>query len=210
MSATDRTPTEKARKTAASILEAAEQVMIDHGYHNFSMRRVATAAGVTVGNLQYHFATKDRLIEAMLDHCIGRYLELFARIRIEAGTDPKEQLRDLVHVIFEDLKTPSTTRFFPELWSLSNHEPSATQLMDEMYAQYRAVLVDVVQAINPRLSVQQAEELALFMSASMEGHTVFVGHDKPWQDQTGVMADLAVDAFLHLIENPPAGEQPAI
>ena len=54
-----KTQTDKARMTSETILHAAESVMIEAGYHNFSIRRVASAAGVTVGNLQYHFPTKD-------------------------------------------------------------------------------------------------------------------------------------------------------
>lgn len=195
-----RLPSKKAQQTASLILDAAEDLMIDAGYHNFSMRKVATKAGVTIGNLQYHFPTKEILIKAMLDHCIARYLELFARIREASGDDPREQLKQLVHVIFKDLNTSNTTHFFPELWSLSNHEPYATELMDNMYAQYRSVLVEVIQAINPAIRKLQAERLALFMSASMEGHTVFVGHDKPWQKDTQKMANLAVSSFLHLID----------
>tara|TARA_B100000902_G_C27228087_1_gene873295 strand:- start:133 stop:741 length:609 start_codon:yes stop_codon:yes gene_type:complete len=195
-----RKTSKKAQQTASLILAAAEELMIEEGYHNFSIRKVATKAGVTAGNLQYHFATKARLIEAMLDHCIGRYLELFARTRAESGDDPREQLKQLVHVIFKDLNTSTTTRFFPELWSLSNHEPYATELMDEMYAKYRAVLVEVIQAVNPRLKPRVADQLALFMSASMEGHTVFIGYNKPWQQDTQEMADLAVLSFLHLID----------
>lgn len=195
-----RGASKKAQQTATLILDAAEQLMIEEGYHNFSIRKVANKAEITVGNLQYHFATKALLIEAMLDQCIGRYLELFARTRAESGDDPREQLKHLIHVIYADLNTRTTTRFFPELWSLSNHEPYATKLMDAMYARYRAVLVEVIQAINPSLKPREANQLALFMSASIEGHTVFVGHGKPWLQDTQKMADLAVLSFLHLID----------
>ena len=74
--------------------------------------------------------------------------------------------------------------FFPELWSLANHQASATQLMDDMYAQYRAVLKEVIKEINPKLKPSSVDRLALFISASIEGHTVFIGHGKPWQKQT--------------------------
>jgi AcrR family transcriptional regulator len=83
-----RRTSKKAQQTASLILDAAEQLMIQERYHNFSIRKVATRAGVTVGNLQYHFATKASLIEAMLDHCIARYLELFAPTRAESGGAP--------------------------------------------------------------------------------------------------------------------------
>jgi hypothetical protein len=38
------------------------------------------------------------------------------------------------------------------------------------------------------------------MSTSIEGHTVFVGDNKPWMQDTQKMADLAALSFLHLID----------
>lgn len=182
------------------ILEAAEAVLIDFGYHNFTVRKVAAVAGVSVGNLQYHFPSKEQLIQAMLNRCIGRYLDWFASIRDAAGDDPRQQFRDLVVGIFKDLNRRQTTMFFPELWSLANHDASVTGLMDAMYAQYRSVLADVIHAINPNLSADTIERLALFFSASMEGHTVFVGHGKPWTAETDELTELATASFLGLID----------
>ena len=196
-----KTQTDKARMTSETILHAAESVMIEAGYHNFSIRRVASAAGVTVGNLQYHFPTKDVLLKSLLDHCIGRYLKMFASIRNSAGNDPRRQFEALVKGIFEDLNSKKTTMFFPELWSLANHQASATQLMDDMYAQYRAVLKEVIKEINPKLKPSSVDRLALFISASIEGHTVFIGHGKPWQKQTKKLIKIATQSFLFAIES---------
>ena len=57
-------------QTRSSLLAAAHRVLITAGYANFSMRRVATEAGVSVGNLQYYFSTKDALTAALLDSVI--------------------------------------------------------------------------------------------------------------------------------------------
>ena len=69
--------TDKGQNTALAILLAAEKLLIDEGYHNFSLRKVAATADLTLGNLQYYFPSKDALIKAMLDNCIQRYLALF-------------------------------------------------------------------------------------------------------------------------------------
>ncbi|MBT3900058.1 MAG: TetR family transcriptional regulator C-terminal domain-containing protein, partial [Gammaproteobacteria bacterium] len=101
----------------------------------------------------------------------------------------------------EDLNSKNTTMFFPELWSLANHQASATQLMDDMYAQYRAVLKEVIKEINPKLKPSSVDRLALFISASIEGHTVFIGHGKPWQKQTKKLIKIATQSFLFAIES---------
>jgi AcrR family transcriptional regulator len=193
--------TGKGKSTALAILLAAEQLLIDEGYHNFSLRKVASAAGLTLGNLQYYFPSKDSLIKAMLDNYIERYLALFERIRSDAGADPREQFTALIGGIVRDLNNKSTTVFFPEVWSLSNHDDHATEFMDAMYGRYRDVLIDVMTMINPALSPVQLRRLAIFISASIEGHTIFIGHEKPWVHETEAIAYLGTQSFLWLVES---------
>ena len=184
-------------ETRSGLLAAAHRVLVTAGYANFSMRRVATEAGVSVGNLQYYFPTKDALTTALLDNVIEDYLLDFDAMRA-TGT-PREQFERIIRAVFEDLRSPDTTRFFPELWSLANHEPQLTARVDAMYARYRAVLAELVTAINPRVGEQQAAQLAVFFSSSIEGHTMFVGHEKPMEQDIDVYIAMAIDSFLHLI-----------
>jgi AcrR family transcriptional regulator len=180
-------------------LNAAETLLINQGYHNLSMRKIAAGAGLTLGNLQYYFPSKDALIKALLDNCIQRYLDWFEQIRADAGVDPEKQFESLVGEILRDLNTKNTTVFFPEVWSLANHDENATRSLDAMYERYRAVLIDVITLINPTLSPGQLKRLAVFISASMEGHTIFIGHGKPWKKETENIISMATQSFLWLI-----------
>ncbi len=189
----------KGQHTSLAIALAAEKLLIEQGYHNFSMRKVAQTAGLTLGNLQYYFPNKDALIKAMLDNCIQRYLDRFEQTRAHAGEDPEAQFKAIITLVFKDLNRKTTTRFFPEVWSLSNHYGHAVKFMDEMYEKYRLILIEVMALINPRLSEHQLQQLALFISSSIEGHTMFVGYDKPWMSETDKMIDIAIQSFLWLI-----------
>ena len=189
----------KGKDSAEKILQAATDLLIDSGYHNFSLRKVADAVGIRLGNLQYYFPTKDSLVEALLDRTIQAYVEDFENLR-KQGT-PREQFRAIIAEVITDLGTRETTLFFPELWSLSNHEDNITRLMDDMYAKYRKVLAEVIAELNPDLSEAQIHRLALFMSCSMEGHTVFIGHEKPWTAETDNIIEMATQSFLWLIES---------
>lgn len=192
-------------QTRSSLLAAAHRVLITAGYANFSMRRVAAEAGVSVGNLQYYFSTKDALTAALLDSVIEDYLLDFDAMR-SSGT-PKEQFERIIRAVFEDLRNPDTTRFFPELWSLSNHEPQLTAKVDGMYARYRAVLAELVTEINPHVGDEKAAQLAVFFSSSIEGHTMFVGHEKPMEQDIDVYIAMAIDSFLHLIRHASEPKQ---
>jgi len=191
----------KGEERRAKIIFAARDLLIDSGYHNFSLRRVAQSAGISVGNLQYYFPTKQSLTTALLQDVIEEYLEEFEEMRSEGK--PEQQFLKIVRLVFEDLQDRATTVFFPELWSLANHEPGVTEQLDAMYNRYREVLAEVIHDINPKLTSDQARKLAVFISASMEGHTMFVGFEKPMANELEDYIAMASAGFLHLIKKPP-------
>ena len=188
----------KGKDKRNQILDVARDLLIDEGYHNLSLRKVAEKAGIRVGNLQYYFPAKADLVTAMLDHVIDDYLEDFDDIR--GSGNPEEQFIAVVEDVVTDLNTRKATVFFPELWSLSNHEKGVTRSMDNMYQRYREVLAEIIAEINPRLSADQCQRLALFFSASIEGHTIFIGYRKPWRAETRNIVSLATQSFLWLVK----------
>jgi AcrR family transcriptional regulator len=190
----------KGKIRASGILDSAIALLIDHGYHNLSMRKVAGHAGVRLGNLQHYYPTRDDLVKAMLDRMIEGYLARFEKIR-RRDDEPELEFRAIVESVMLDLGKRRTTVFFPELWSLSNHEPHVTQYMDQMYGKYRQVLGGAIARMNPALSPTQVHRLALFVSASVEGHTVFIGYRKPWARETAPLLDMALQAFVWLIRS---------
>ena len=189
----------KGQQTAFAILLAAEELIISSGYHSFSLRKVAETAGITLGNLQYYYPSKDTLIAAMLNNTIQRYIDRFDEIRIDAGQDAETQFIAVISEAITDLNQKTTTMFFPEVWSLSNHYPHAVKIMDDMYGKYRQILIEIMAVMNPALSGQQLHRLAVFISSSIEGHTMFIGYKKPWTEETGNIVSMASQSFLWLI-----------
>lgn len=189
---------DKGKKTVDRILSAATAVLIDNGYHNFSLRRVADKAGVKLSNLQYYFSSKGSLVQAMLNEEIQGYLDLFEEIRSRGK--PRDQLVEIITTVMTDLGERKTTVFFPELWSLANHDANVDIFMEEMYSKYRDVLNAIILDINPELTKKQARRLSLFISSSMEGHTVFVGYKKPWNSELKNIIKISIQSFLWLIE----------
>lgn len=52
--------------TKNRILDSAEQMFAQNGYNNTSMRSLAAAAGVNLASANYHFGSKDKLLEAVV------------------------------------------------------------------------------------------------------------------------------------------------
>ncbi|MCI1749349.1 MAG: TetR/AcrR family transcriptional regulator [Acidipropionibacterium sp.] len=66
------------------ILDAAARLFVEHGADGVTIAAVARAAGVSKGGLFYHFASKEALIEGLVD----RYVESFDRLITAAGDTP--------------------------------------------------------------------------------------------------------------------------
>ena len=52
-------------ETRTRILDAAEELFMQHGFEGSSMRALTTRAGVNLAAVNYHFGSKDALIEAV-------------------------------------------------------------------------------------------------------------------------------------------------
>jgi AcrR family transcriptional regulator len=190
---------EKGQARIEAILEAAAEVLISQGYKKLTLRQIALQAGITVGNLTYYYRSKDALLKDLLDHILHTYLDEMDRIVEASGDSPEDRFVAIVEYLIEDLHTQRTTRFFPELWALANHDDYAAELMETMYAEQRQALFDLIHAINPKLDEQQTSHLALFVSSSIEGMTMFVGAGKKQEGALESMKKMACRSFLLLI-----------
>ncbi len=192
---------EKGISRLISILNAAREVFIEAGYAALTMRKVAARAGISIGNLNYYYRTKEDLLRDLLEYVINDYLEEFARRRLIAGHSPEKQLLAVLTFWIEDLGTPETTVSFPELWALGNHDPHIAELVDDLYAKARQPLNELIPQINPTLTKKEAEQIALYMCAAMEGLTVFVGNGKSWSGQIKEIKQVTIRNFMELIKN---------
>ncbi|NRA52778.1 MAG: TetR/AcrR family transcriptional regulator [Gammaproteobacteria bacterium] len=197
---------ERGKETYLSIITAATDVFTTEGYGALSIRKVAAKAQISIGNLTYHFPNKQCLVEAMFEDLLEAYLVEFDGYLSDTEACPTKQLTSIVAYIFNDLASPRTTVVFPELWALANHEKYAALVVEQVYQKARSAFTKLIPQINPALSTQQIEDLALFMSASLEGHTMFVGANKQFTASIERLTAIAQASFIELIKNPPSDQ----
>ncbi len=193
------TPYDKGNMRLKLILDAAKEVFIDQGYNRITLRNIAQKAGITVGNLNYYYKTKEDLLRDLLDMILKSYLDDFERVIAVGGETPIERFESLVRYLIDDLNTTETTKFFPELWALSNHDEYATQLMKRMYDVEREVLAGLIKEANTKLTSDQVDQIALFVSSSIEGMTMFVGSNKSHEGSLESMKKIACRCFVTLL-----------
>ena len=89
--------------TRDQILRAAEPLFAEHGFSGVSMRAIAAAAGVHLGQLPYHFGTKDALYRAIWEHWFSQVEARALLAEMHPGRDATQdvQLRVVVTAFFD-------------------------------------------------------------------------------------------------------------
>lgn len=79
------------------LLDSARKLLLDEGYRNFSLRKVARDTGVSATSIYLHFDSKDHLIHALMEESIDR-LNSKLEESVKSGTDPLDKLNILARV----------------------------------------------------------------------------------------------------------------
>lgn len=98
-SATSAVPaTARGRRRREELLDAAEQLFLDQGFHGTSVDDLGAAAGISGPGLYRHFASKDALLMAVLDRI---WAQLRPAIDAAAGQAPDAALSTLLEAQLE-------------------------------------------------------------------------------------------------------------
>jgi AcrR family transcriptional regulator len=133
------------RDTKERILDAAEALFAERGFHETSLRQITTTAEVNLAAVNYHFQSKDSLIEAVLlrklEPINRRRLEMLDRL--EAGLGDKTPTLEQVFTaflepVFEARSAGVALRSFPVLMARLYMEPGG--LFDHIWSRLFAAV----------------------------------------------------------------------
>ena len=185
-------------ETVDAILTAARNVLIDEGAAAFTIRRIAAACGMKVGNVSYHFPRKETLIQVLLDELLENYDKLLeTRVR-KPELSPAERLRMIIVICLEDIAGKRTTRLFTELWALANQNEFVADRTRAFYQKVHDFIGEYVTVLNPALSAYEVHTVSLYISAAMEGSTPFMGFEKPWAGKMPAFIAIASTSLVTL------------
>ncbi len=163
----------RTRNTISKILRAAHQVFTENGHAGLSLRKVADAAGIAVGNLTYHFPTKTALIDAMMREALADYVEEHLA-QFEADRDtPQEILLNVVEFYVRNART--SHQFFYQLWGFAGSSPQARMMVRDLYRPIGRFIYYLVRAASPKLSDAEVRQAVLQIFALEEGYKLFIG-----------------------------------
>lgn len=167
----------KGQQTRQKIIDVARNILIEEGYENFILRRVATEANIKPGNLQYYFSSKKELLSAVLLSEISRYKDVYAQFA-DRGQGAREVIDAVVDFLIKEIRLKSTTNIWYVVWAQSAHDEDLAKVMDEWYLEYMGSLRDLFKATVPGLSDQRAGHAASLLTALMDGLTNQIGHGR--------------------------------
>jgi TetR/AcrR family transcriptional regulator, fatty acid metabolism regulator protein len=98
----------------ALILQIAEEVLLERGYHETSMDEIASRVGIAKGTVYLHFPSKDDLIVAIFTRDMQEFLSHIDEV-VDAQPSPKEKLEALYHLMYAGLFN-KRTRLFSTLY----------------------------------------------------------------------------------------------
>lgn len=83
------------------LIEATIAVIATHGYHGTTVSRVAKAANVSAGLMNFHFESKDKLFEAVFKHMADEYQHVWEARVSASDQEPWELLQTMIATYFD-------------------------------------------------------------------------------------------------------------
>jgi AcrR family transcriptional regulator len=157
----------------AQIILSARQAFQEDGYAEFSARRVAGRVGITLGNIQYYFRTKDDLLRAMLQSVIGQTLDEYGAIATQSGASAARRCSTLVERIFHDITETELPKFLFEALAFAQHESFVEVLVEDMYSAQRKIFAQLLSELHPTLSSEECLVRASVLVAQTGGMMIF-------------------------------------
>lgn len=174
------------KSTADRILDTAERLFAKEGYHSTSLRKITSEADVNLGSVNYHFTSKQGLIESVLTRRIVplneirmQMLEDILEAARHAGQPPRSRdiLRALLEPALRLCETDTDSKHFVTLVGRIMYESDETVrvvFLNMMTPMFHSFFQAMRQAL-PHVSDAVLFHRLLFVIGAM-GHILCLGH----------------------------------
>ena len=174
---------DRSRETRTRLIEAARQVLMEHGYSGLSTRRVAEVAGMPMSQIRYHFGSKEGMVlalfEAMNDALLDRQQAMFGDPNL-----PLSQQWALACDFLEDDLNSGYVRVLQELIAAGWSNPVIRDAVAEALDGWQRLLVVVARRATRQLGLTSPfspDEIVALVSVMFLGSEsqILLGRDGP-------------------------------
>jgi AcrR family transcriptional regulator len=174
---TEKTPSGRKRSNRKkgverrqTIIDAARKKLIESGLSGLVMRDLAESLGITHGNVQYYFSTKDDLLVAIFEQEVKRYTESM-HDAIELATSRTARISIIFDSAIEEIRSESTSLWMM-LHSLARQSESLRVILADANQLYDETLAENLTLIDPGLSPERRYHIAQIIRIMIDGLSV--------------------------------------
>lgn len=142
------------------IIQAAQDVIIDHGVVGATARKISSHAGISPGTLTYHFQTVDEILEAAFSR-LAEQVSVNFRQRLESAANVSEAIEAVLDLICgEIVAAPRNMLLSFELYAYASRNHKIRQICRNWLRRSR-------DALSLHFDIQ----IAMTIDALIEGFT---------------------------------------
>lgn len=203
--------TRQVRKKGAArrqqIIDVARQVLIQAGVSGLVLREIAERVGITHGNLQYYFATKEDLIVAIFDQEVRRYTTSM-HDAVERTTSKQGRISAIIDAAVSEIRSESTALWMM-LFSLARQNQSLCVILRDTNRLYDQSLAEELARVEPTLSYQRRFHIAQMIRMMLDGLGVQAAYDDPNSSEMIALQGEIKAAVSSWFGVPEASQHPA-
>jgi TetR/AcrR family transcriptional repressor of bet genes len=153
------------------LIEATIAVIAAHGYHGTTVSRVAQAAGVSIGLMNFHFESKDKLFEEVFKYLAEEYQKVWDTRIAAADPAPWAQLETMIATyfdreVFNNQRLPVWFAFWSDP-DLRDRFRDAATAVERRYV--RQLEVEIRRLLGAETGAATAREATSALSAMIDG-----------------------------------------
>lgn len=156
------------------ILDTAARLLRQGGYHQTTLREIAAAVGIRKASLYYHFASKEEIVEAVVNDGVRFVQEaVVAALQESEGAEPRARLECAIHAHLTalhghgDYTSASIKAFAFGAMSV----PASVRRVRRAYEDVWRLLIAELQAADVIAAERSPEALRLFLLGALNGST---------------------------------------
>jgi len=193
-----RTISPKGEARRQQILDTAKSLLMKGGPDAVVLRDVAERLGITHGNLQYYYPTRDDLMVAIFDQEVAKYTDGI-RNAVAATTTRRGRLAAVIDSGLTLIRSPETA-LWRQMVGMVDHSPGMAALHKKELQAYEDALAKELKVIAPRLTPPRRRHIAKIIQAIIDGLSIQYAHEAPDSPGMRAIESEIKAAILALIE----------
>jgi AcrR family transcriptional regulator len=153
--------------TAVQALACLEELALETGLDDVSMRDVAKRLGISLAALQYHYPTKAELLEAFVAHTIAEYRVRLAAIAAANVNAPRYGVA--IRFMASETRRIGESGVLAMIQARAFHDPAAKRATQTFMMAYLSTLSDIIATEFPGLSPDETNRAATLVCSLLEG-----------------------------------------